>query len=313
MLIDILIPTYNRGNDVLSNLKELQQEIATYNLWDQVQVIISDNCSPDNTAALIELFSKEKDERFILQYYRNDSNIGLEPNALAVLSKASSPFVLFLGDDDFLAKGYLQYCYESIQKHANLGCIIPGIVSIFKDNSTKDVRGNAPEKVFEAGFDAVLECSHWGHQMSGILCKRDGLVDSYLSQEEYRTPYLFLYFTAYSLSLHTGIYNPQYKTRVNNFNEKDWGYNEVGLLDEVYKCYYYFKNTFSEEQITSLLIRFTRLHSYRLAFSSKNLSNIYTQYKFLQKITPKLKSFKRELRKLFIKDTIRAFIGKKGA
>lgn len=308
MLIDILIPTYNRGNDVLSNLKELQQEIATYNLWDQVQVIISDNCSPDDTTALIELFSKEKDERFIVQYYRNDSNIGLEPNALAVLSKASSPFVLFLGDDDFLAKGYIQYCYESIQKHANLGCIIPGIVSIFKDNSTKDVRGNAPEKVFEAGFDAVLECSHWGHQMSGILCKREGLIDDYLVQEEYRNPYLFLYFTANRLYHYKGLVNFTYKTRVNTFNEKDWGYNKVGLLDDVYKCYFYFIKTLGSKKVTQLLLRFTVMHSYRLAFSSKNAKKVYQQYRYLVSITQHLEGAQKGLRKLFLKDYIKAIL-----
>jgi glycosyltransferase involved in cell wall biosynthesis len=308
MLIDVLIPTYNRGKDVLANLHYLQKEIKKYELWDHIQIIISDNCSPDSTEQFVQEFSKEKEAKLKLQYYRNSSNIGLEPNALAVLSKATSPFVLFLGDDDFLAEGYLKYCYDKLVKDSNIGCIVPGILSVFSDEKTKDVRGNAPEKILAPGFDAVLECSHWGHQMSGILCKREGLIDSYLQQEQYRTPYLFLYFTAYALSKWTGIYNPQYKTRVNNFNEKDWGYNTVGLLDEVYKCYYYFDKTFSETQITDLLIRFTRLHSYRLAFASKKVAHIYRQYKQLLQSTPPFKGFKPELRKLFFKDCIKAFL-----
>lgn len=308
MLIDILIPTYNRGKDVLENLTILQQQIMNANLWDKVQVIISDNCSPDDTKELVQDFNHQKDERFQVHYYRNDSNIGLEPNALAVLEKATSPFVIFLGDDDFLAEGYLQYCYDKIQQYEDLGCIIPGILSVFKDLSTEDVRGNAPEKVLEKGFDAVLTCSHLGHQMSGILCKRDNLMEEYLANEKYRNPYLFLYFTANRLNQYRGIYNPQYKTRVNNFNVKDWGYNKVGLLDDVYKCYYAFENDYTEEQVATLLIHFTRLHSYRLAFRSKNLSKIHQQYKYLLETTPAFKTFKGELRKLFVKDTIKALI-----
>jgi glycosyltransferase involved in cell wall biosynthesis len=308
MLIDILIPTYNRAKDTLANLEALQQEIAKNDLWNTVQIIVSDNCSTDQTEEFVQVFSDNKDKRLALQYYRNDSNIGLEPNALAVLSKASSPYVLFLGDDDFLAPDYLNYCCDSIAKYPELGCIIPGILSVFSDGQTKDVRGNHAEKILKPGFEAVLECSHWGHQMSGILCKNEGLIEGYLNQEEHRTPYLFLYFTAYALSKWTGIYNPQYKTRVNNFNEKDWGYNKVGLLDEVYKCYYFFKGSFSERQITSLLIHFTRLHSYRLAFSSKKLSRNYKQYQYLLKSTPSFKGFKSELRKLFTKESILAYI-----
>jgi len=305
MLIDILIPTYNRAKDVLMNLEILQQEIEKQELWDTIQIIVSDNCSTDETEQLVQPFLGKKVQ---VQYYKNDTNIGLEPNALAVLSKATSPYVLFLGDDDFLAPDYLQYCLDSIAKHSNLSCIIPGILSVFADGTMKDVRGNNPEKILQPSFEAVLEGSHWGHQMSGILCKKEGLIESYLSQKEHRTPYLFLYFTAYSLSKGTGIYNPQYKTRVNNFNEKDWGYNKVGLLDDVYKCYYFFKDTFTESQITTLLIHFTRLHSYRLAFSSKNPSIIYKQYKYLLKSTPPFKGFNAELRKLFIKESILAYI-----
>jgi abequosyltransferase len=306
MLIDILIPTYNRGTDVLANLNMLQQEIAKHKLGDQIQVIISDNCSPDNTATLVKEFQESQAEGFVVQYHCNKTNIGLEKNALAVLEKAKSPYVLFLGDDDFLAPDYLPYCLEKIRTVDNLGCIIPGILSVFQDQTTKDVRGNSGEKILNPGFEAVLEGSHWGHQMSGILCKREGLIEDYLEQEEYRNPYLFLYFTANRLYHYKGIINFTYKTSVNTFNEKDWGYNKVGLLDDVYKCYFYFIKTLSAEKVTELLLRFTVLHSYRLAFQSKNAKKVYQQYQYLTSITSHLKGAKVGLRKLFLKDYIKA-------
>lgn len=308
MLIDVLIPTYNRGENVLANLKALETQIAQDNLWDQVQVIISDNCSPDNTASLVNHYCTQKPANLQIHYHKNEENIGLERNAVAVLEKASSPFVLFLGDDDFLAKGYLKYCYQSIQQYEDLGCIIPGILSIFQDGSNKDVRGNAPEQIKPAGFESMLAWSHWGHQMSGILCRREGLLATYLAHSDYRNPYLFLYFTAYCLYHYRGIYNPQYKTHVNAFNEKDWGYNKVGLLDEVYKCYYSFQEELSEKELTALLIQFTKLHSYRLSFSTKNFKKIYDQYNYLLTTTPNFKGFKSALRGVFLKDSLKALI-----
>ncbi len=308
MLIDLLIPTYNRGTDVLANLKDLEAQIAAANLWQQVQIIISDNCSPDQTEQLVQDYCAQKPEQLMVQYHRNNENIGLERNAVAVLEKASSPFVLFLGDDDFLAEGYLKYCSDCIQQYEDLGCIIPGIVSVYQDESTKDVRGDAPERIQAAGFESMLAWSHWGHQMSGILCRRAGLLDSYLAQAEYRNPYLFLYFTAYSLYHYRGIYNPQYKTRVNTFNEKDWGYNKVGLLDEVYQCYYYFIEELGREKVTELILRFTVLHSYRLAFSSKKLGKVYQQYQYLVAYTSHLPRAKKGLRRIFFKDYLKALL-----
>lgn len=308
MLIDVLIPTYNRGEDVLANLKDLEAQIARYNLWEVVQIIISDNCSPDQTAELVQTYCANKPANLQVHYYRNRENIGLERNAVAVLERATSPFVLFLGDDDFLAEGYLNYCYQSIQQYHDLGCIIPGILSVFQDGTSKDVRGNAPEEIQEAGFAALLDWSHWGHQMSGILCRREGLLTSYLEQPDYRNPYLFLYFTAYSLLHYRGIYNPQYKTRVNTFNEKDWGYNKVGLLDEVYQCYYYFLKALGEAKVTQLILRFTVLHSYRLAFGSKDPRKVYRQYQYLANYTQHLPSAKKGLRSIFFKDYIKALL-----
>lgn len=307
-IIDLLIPTYNRGTDVVANLHALQAQLAADQLWEQVRIIISDNASPDDTQRLVADFCEAMPKAMQVEYYRNDTNIGLEPNAVAVLEKARSPFVLFLGDDDFLATGYLAYCLAQIERYEDLGCIIPGILSVFSDGSTKDIRGNASEQVLAGGYNALLAWSHWGHQMSGILCRREGLLDSYLAQADYRNPYLFLYFTAYSLLHHRGIYTPQYKTRVNTFNEKDWGYNTVGLLDEVYLCYFYFLKDLGADRVTELILRFTVLHSYRLAFQSRNPQRVYQQYRFLVDYTRHLPKAKRGLRSLFLKDYLKALL-----
>lgn len=305
-MIDILIPTYNRGTDVVANLHALQEQIAADDLWQQVQIIISDNASPDETEALVADFCAQKPAALQVVYHRNGTNIGLEPNAVAVLEYATSPFVLFLGDDDFLAEGYLTYCLEKIEQYEDLGCVIPGLLAVFQDGSMQASRKAAPEAVLEAGYDAVWQWSHLGHQMSGLLCRRAGLLEDYLAQAEHRNPYLFLYFTANRLLHYRSIYNPTYQTRVNAFNVKDWGYNEVGLLDQVYHCYFALQGKLDDTQVRDLILRFTVVHSYRLAFQTKNLRKVYQQYQYLVKITQHLKGAKAGLRSIFIKDYLKA-------
>lgn len=307
MLIDILIPTYNRAQDLLKNLNLLYQQIAKDDLFEDYQIVITDNCSPDNTQSAVADFV-QKHPKLSIQYYRNKENIGLEPNAVKVLSKATSSFVMFLGDDDYLAEGYLKYCLEKIKENANLGCILPGALGISETGETNPRPADFDEDCVSAGFEAMLKYSHFGHQLSGVLCKNDQLLDIYLKNEKYRNPYLFLYFTALSLHRYDGIYAPKYKTRITLFNAKDWGYNTVGLLDEVYKCYYSFIPTLGDEKVVKLLLRFTVMHSYRLAFKKKSIPTLIKQYKFLIKTTPKLKGFKSGLRKLFIKDTLKSIL-----
>lgn len=307
MLIDILIPTYNRAVDTVKNLETLQFQIRKDNLWNQVRVIISDNCSPDTTEQDVAAFCTQKDSRFQVLYFRTTENIGLEPNAVNVLSKAESPYVLFLGDDDFLAEDYLSFCIEQLEKKNNLGCIVPGLLSFYADGTEKDGRPAAFKyKELEAGYSTVWEHSHLGHQMSGVVCKRAGLLEEYLAQDKYRNPYLFLYFVANRMLQYPSIYAPGFKTRINCFNLKDWGYNKVGLLDEVYKCYCALGKTIAPQKLRDLLLRFTVMHSYRLAFKEGKITRLYQQYKDLSADYGYLPGFRVGLAKLIAKDYLKA-------
>ena len=101
------------------------------------------------------------------------------------------------------------------------------------------------------------------------------------------------------------MYAPGFKTRVNCFNLKDWGYNKVGLLDEVYKCYCALGNSVTKEQLTALLLRFTVVHSYRLAFKEGKIGRLYEQYKYLSALYGYLPGFKGGLAKIILKDYIK--------
>ncbi|WP_052594534.1 glycosyltransferase family 2 protein [Aureispira sp. CCB-QB1] len=312
MLIDILIPTYNRSEDLIYNLTLIQEELIQHQLLDKVKVIISDNCSPDNTQAATKEFLTQKNANFVVDYYRTEENIGLEKNAVHVLSKASSDFVMFLGDDDYLDKGYLNYCVEKINRVENLGCIITGIVQI--DNNLKVIGHPRPtdfeEVVGDAGYESMLKYSHLGHQLSGLLLKRNNLLEEYLATKENRNIYLFIYFVTNRIEKYTVIYVPKFKTQVKILNAKDWDYNQLGLLDEVFKSYYPFITTQGEEKVKNLLIHFCRLHSYRFGIKKGQPNRLYQQYKKLLSIVPPLKNFAQELRTLLLKEYILLFIRK---
>jgi len=141
--------------------------------------------------------------------------------------------------------------------------------------------------------------------MSGILLKREGLVEAYLSKPEYRNPYLFIFFVVYRMSQYPSIYARKFRTSVTSFNEKDWSYNEVGLLDEVYKSYLYLLETYSEKQVSKLLLRFTVIHSYRLSFKSKRLRLLLKEFIFLWNYVNEV-TFRIGLIKIFVKDFIKS-------
>lgn len=93
-LISICIPTYNRSKN-LSNLLEILQEIKKRHR-QKVEICISNNCSSDDTALVINEWCDELDLKVVTQ----DENIGCMKNCVKVASISTAKWILLIGDDD---------------------------------------------------------------------------------------------------------------------------------------------------------------------------------------------------------------------
>lgn len=301
MRFQILIPTYNRCTDLKNNLEHLKSEMLKHHLFGEFGIYVSDNASTDDTWSMLQQIQHEWKSLIQLDIVRNETNVGLEQNVVNLLQKASAEYVIWLGDDDFLAEGYLVFVREQFSNDIP-GWMIPGLVELDKEGNKTIGRPVAfPFKSFSAGFDTVYELSHLAHQMSGLVVKRENLADVYLAKPQWRNPYLFIFFTAYCQLCYEGIYAPSYCTIINNFNPKDWGYNKIGLLDEVFKSYYYLKEKIGREELNKLLLRFIMMHSYRIDFS-KGISYVFKQGEWILNNAGEVNGLRPRLYKLLTKE-----------
>lgn len=259
--IDILIPTYNRADFLLKNLLLLNEQIVENRLLDYFRLIISDNCSADNTLEILGELSKSLPAE--LAYYTQENNIGLEKNAIFLLSKSSAEYVMYLGDDDYLPDGYLQFLVDSIGA-GRISCIIPGFSILYKDGLVTPSRNaNFDIKQFEPGFETVCEISHFGHQLSGLVTKRAGLYQAYTKASEYRNIYPFIFFVTFCMMRGATLYAPKFQVLVSQGNSKDWQYDASGLLIDIFKNY---KIAFGEDEskAAQACLSFARKQYWRL-------------------------------------------------
>lgn len=88
-LVSVGIPTYNRPEGLRRTL-----ECITGQTYQNLEIIVSDNCSPGlETERMVREFM-EKDSRIL--YYRQEKNVGAANNFSFVLKKASGVF-FFMG------------------------------------------------------------------------------------------------------------------------------------------------------------------------------------------------------------------------
>lgn len=238
MLLSILIPTYNRSHFLRNNIEALRKMILDNGLLNSVNIIISNNCSTDETKLVLGEFQSRAGIN--ISVFNQEENIGSVRNVLFLFSKAESDYVMFLGDDDYIDEKYLVGVCKFITKPCAPSVIIPSNLAISEAGEelgySRDV--GLPSKEYPPGFNACLNTSWRGHQMSGLVFLRSPLLEN-MHEKNICNMYLFIYFVAY-LSLRGPVLHlTEYPVKVSRPSQKakGWSYGDDGLISEVFDNY----------------------------------------------------------------------------
>lgn len=111
-LLSITIPTWNRAAFLKMTLEQLASQLSE--LLVDIEILVSDNASTDNTSEIIAEFLQRQ---IPITYVRNSENIGSDRNIAQCFNLAKGHYVLILGDDDLLVDGSLQRLVHLLSEH----------------------------------------------------------------------------------------------------------------------------------------------------------------------------------------------------
>ncbi len=117
-LVTIGIPTYNRASSFLQQALES----AMAQTYQNLEIIVSDNCSSDNTE---EVVLQYEDPR--VKYVRHRVNIGPLGNSNFCLNQARGDYFLQLHDDDVIDPDFVETCMNAERRLPNVGVIRTGV------------------------------------------------------------------------------------------------------------------------------------------------------------------------------------------
>lgn len=104
-LLTICLPTYNRASILSESLEHIVSQITEENKA-KIEILVSDNCSTDNTSEVVNSFINRG---IPIEYNRNSENLGSDGNFLYCINHAKGKYIWLLGDDDYLLDGTLDY------------------------------------------------------------------------------------------------------------------------------------------------------------------------------------------------------------
>lgn len=104
-LLTIAVPTYNRAPSLRRSLAAIIRQIDSIpQAWDRIELLVSDNCSTDDTPVVIASFAQTSP----LKATRSTENIGMDGNFIALFKRATGRHLWLISDDDLLVDNALE-------------------------------------------------------------------------------------------------------------------------------------------------------------------------------------------------------------
>ena len=98
-LLSVLIITYNHENFIKECLDGILMQICDF----KVEVIVANDCSPDNTNEIINEILNESNENPFIKYLNRDHNWGAMQNLIDAYENCNGKYIAFCEGDDYWA------------------------------------------------------------------------------------------------------------------------------------------------------------------------------------------------------------------
>jgi glycosyltransferase involved in cell wall biosynthesis len=131
-LVSIITPTYNRPEYLKQALTS-----AVRQTYKNIEIIVSDNCSPENPQPIVESFQDPR-----IRFSRNEKNIGMFANTMKAFKMARGKYVATLLDDDLWEEEFLEKLVPPLEAN-------PELVLSFCDHYIIDADGKIDREITE--------------------------------------------------------------------------------------------------------------------------------------------------------------------
>ena len=162
--ISICIPQFNRIDYLLKSLR-----IIEWQTYPNVEIIVSDDCSTDDTEEKIKRL--RLNYRYPIIYHRNEKNLGYDANYRKCIELATGDYCLVIGNDDSLnTTDSIEYLVEFLHQS---GFPEIGFCNFVEDKNRKLIISRANQTgVLGTGYHTALKNYSCFSFVGGLIYKK---------------------------------------------------------------------------------------------------------------------------------------------
>lgn len=150
--VSVLIPTYNVERFVEKAVRSIMQQTYT-----NLEIIIVDDCSTDNTFTILEKLAKE-DNR--IKLYKNEVNKKIAETLNFALTQATGKYIARMDGDDIADTTRIEILHNYLQENPDVKLVGSNLFSIDENDNILQ------EEIYPQGFETVKKVAIYASPIS---------------------------------------------------------------------------------------------------------------------------------------------------
>lgn len=157
-LVSIVVVTYNSGKTITETLNSIYNQT-----YSELELIVSDDCSTDNTVDIIRKWLRKKQNRFVAaKFLIARKNHGVTKNCNIAINQVHGKYVQIIAGDDILLENAIEKKYNFAEKKS-LKLVCSKVETFGTNIHTQAVMEGLCQRCFK------IMKSEWKEQYENIL------------------------------------------------------------------------------------------------------------------------------------------------
>ena len=168
-LVSIGVPFYNSSSNIERVIKNLLEQS-----FENIEIILSDNCSTDNSKEIIDKFLINKK----IIFFKNDKNRGAIFNHNVLIDYAKGKYFMWAHCDDLISKNFVKDAVTFLERDSGISSVTGKMIFIEKNvikkqlDEPKILNGEKFERIKNFIINSFSDSLIMGLHRKSILIKK---------------------------------------------------------------------------------------------------------------------------------------------
>lgn len=156
-LVSVCVACYNHQNYVADFLESLLDQT-----YSNIEVIIADDCSTDNSVSIIKSYLPKLEKKFTnVSFKANKTNLGITKNSNNLMRAATGKYYKSMASDDVFYPEAIEKMVEFMEEHEECGLLLANVLFVgdsYKYKSNGGVIGKGYKKSIKDKLESEKLC-----------------------------------------------------------------------------------------------------------------------------------------------------------